>query len=68
MRKAIEEGGLNYLDQVMDAIKQTGAIEYTEDTARKEAELAIQQLEHLPESEYKKAMIWLANYSVDRSF
>jgi len=68
VRKAIEEGGLNYLDQVMDAIKQTGAIEYTEKTARREAELAIQQLEHLPESEYKKAMIWLANYSVDRSF
>ena len=68
VRKAIEEGGLNYLDQVMDAFKQTGAIEYTVDTARKEAELAIQQLEHLPESEYKKAMIWLANYSVDRSF
>jgi len=68
VRKAIEEGGLNYLDQVMDAIKQTGAIEYTEETARKEAELAIQQLEHLPESEYKKAMTWLANYSVDRSF
>jgi octaprenyl-diphosphate synthase len=68
VRKAIEEGGLNYLDQVMDAIKQTGAIEYTEETARKEAELAITQLEHLPESEYKKAMTWLANYSVDRSF
>jgi len=68
VRKAIEEGGLNYLDQVMDAIKQTGAIEYTEKTARREAELAIQQLEHLPESEYKKAMTWLANYSVDRSF
>ena len=68
VRKAIEEGGLNYLDQVMDAIKQTRAIEYTEETARKEAELAIQQLEHLPESEYKKAMTWLANYSVDRSF
>lgn len=68
VRKAIEEGGLNYLDQVMDAIKQTGAIEYTEKTARQEAKLAIQQLEHLPESEYKKAMIWLANYSVDRSF
>ncbi len=68
VRKAIEEGGLNYLDQVMDAIKQTGAIEYTEKTARQEAELAIQQLEHLPESEYKDAMIWLAKYSVDRSF
>ena len=68
VRKAIEEGGLNYLDEVMEAIKQTGAIEYTEETARKEAELAISQLQHLPESEYKDAMISLAKYSVDRTF
>jgi len=68
VRKAIEEGGLNYLDQVMDAIRQTGAIEYTEKTAQQEAKLAIQQLEHLPASEYKEAMTWLAKYSVDRSF
>jgi len=68
VRKAIEEGGLNYLDDVMDAIKQTGAIEYTENTARQEADLAIQQLEHLPDSEYKQALQDLARYSVDRSF
>jgi len=68
VRKAIEEGGLNYLDEVMDAIKQTGAIEYTEETARKEAELAIKQLQHLPESDYKEAMTSLAKYSVDRTF
>lgn len=68
VRKAIEEGGLKYLDQVMEAIKQTGAIEYTEATAKNEAELAIQQLAHLPESDYKQAMIDLAKYSVDRSF
>ncbi len=66
VRKAIEEGGLEYLDQVMDAIKHTGAIEYTEQTARQEAELAIQQLQHLPESDYRAAMIALARYSVDR--
>lgn len=68
VRKAIEEGGLKYLDQVMEAIKQTGAIEYTETTAKNEAELAIQQLTHLPESDYKQAMIDLAKYSVDRSY
>ena len=68
VRKAIEEGGLNYLDQVMEAIRQTGAIEYTEKTARNEAELAIQQLAHLPETDYKQAMIDLAKYSVDRSY
>lgn len=68
VRKAIEEGGLNYLDEVMEAIKQTGAIQYTEETARNEAELAIQQLEHLPGSEYKQALQDLARYSVNRSF
>ncbi len=68
VRKAIEEGGLEYLDQVMDAIKHTGAIEYTEQTARQEAELAIQQLQHLPESDYRAAMIALARYSVDRAY
>lgn len=68
VRKAIEEGGLEYLEQVMDAIKHTGAIEYTEQTARQEAELAIQQLQHLPESDYRAAMIALAKYSVDRAY
>lgn len=68
VRKAIEEGGLEYLEQVMDAIRHTGAIEYTEQTARQEAELAIQQLQHLPESDYKAAMITLARYSVDRDY
>jgi len=68
VRKAIEQGGLDYLDSVMLAIKETGAIEYTEQTAKNEAELAIQQLKHLPESEYKQALEDLARYSVDRSF
>ena len=67
VRKAIEEGGLEYLEPVMQAIKETGAIEYTEKTAKNEAELAIQQLAHLPESDYKLALENLARYSVDRS-
>ncbi len=68
VRKAIEEGGLDYLDEVMEAIRQTGAIEYTEKTARKEAELAIEQLSHLPETDYKQALTDLARYSVDRTY
>ena len=68
VRKAIEEGGRGYIDQVMEAINSTGAIEYTEQTARKEAELAIQHIEHLPESAYKTALQDLAKFSVDRSF
>ena len=68
VRKAIEEGGLDYLDEVMDAIQKTGAIEYTEQTAKQEAELAIQQLQHLPASDYRTALEDLARYSVDRSY
>ena len=68
VRKAIEEGGIEYIDEVMAAINATGAIEYTEQTARKEAELAIQCIEHLPESAYKAALQDLARFSIDRSF
>jgi len=68
VRKAIEQGGLDYIDQVMAAIKSTGAIEYTEQTARNEAGLAMQHIEHLPETPYKKALQGLAKFSVDRSF
>lgn len=68
VRKAIEEGGLDYIDEIMAIIKKTGAIEYTEQAAAREAKLAIEQLAHLPESEYKEALITLAEYSVNRSF
>jgi len=68
VRKAIEGGGLDYLEPVMQAIKDTGAIEYTENTAKLEAEQAIVQLTHLPESKYKQALQDLARYSVDRAF
>ena len=68
VRKAIEKGGLEYIDEVLAAINETGAIDYTEQTAKKEAELAIQQLVHLADSPYKEALTGLARFSVDRIF
>ncbi|MCW8854652.1 MAG: octaprenyl diphosphate synthase [Gammaproteobacteria bacterium] len=68
VRKAIEEGGLQYIDEVLAAIHQTGAIEYAEQTAKKEAELAIKHLAHLADSPYKEALTGLAEFSVDRLF
>ncbi len=68
VRHAIEAGGLEQIEAVTAAIRDTGAIAYTEDTARKEAELAMVQLRHLPVSPYKEALIGLARFSVDRSF
>ena len=68
VRHAIEKGGLEQIDAVTAAIRDTGAIDYTEETARKEAKLAMDQLSHLPASPYKDALVGLARFSVDRSF
>jgi len=68
VRKAIEQGGLDYIDEVLAAIHETGAIDYAEQTAKKEAELAIKHLTHLADSHYKEALIGLAEFSVDRLF
>ena len=68
IRAAIENGGRENIGIVMEAIESTGAIEYTQKTARQEAELAIQQLAHLPETDYKLALTSIAMFSVNRSY
>jgi octaprenyl-diphosphate synthase len=65
--KAIEQGGYDMIDDVQAIIHQTGALEYTEAMAQAEAERAINQLAHLPDSEYKQALEQLARFSVHRS-
>lgn len=65
--KAIKQGGYDMIDEVQAIIKQTGALEYTETMAQREAELAIADLAHLPDSEYKSALEQLARFSVHRS-
>jgi octaprenyl-diphosphate synthase len=67
IKQAIEEGGLDYIEQIMAIIKKTGALEYTIEAARKETEIANQCLSFLAESDYKKALMNLANYSLART-
>ncbi len=66
--KAIEENGLDYIDAVTEAIQATGAIDYTADCAEKESQLAIAALENVTDSEYKTALIDLAEFAVHRTF
>lgn len=68
VRKAIEENGLEYIDEVTAAIHATGAIQYTADCAKKESQLAIQALGNIADSEYKTALIALAEFAVSRKF
>jgi octaprenyl-diphosphate synthase len=67
IRGAIENGGLDHIDEITHIIHITGALEYTHQQAVKEASLAKQAIESLPESEYKQALSFLADYSVDRN-
>ncbi len=66
LRRAIEEGGTEHLDEVMKAIESTDAIAYTARLAREEANLAIEALEPLPASSFKSALAALADFAVDR--
>ncbi len=68
IHNAIENGGLQHIDQIKAAIISTGAISYTEKIAHEEAELAIDAIKGLPPSEYLDALKTLAKFSVARQY
>ncbi len=68
VRHAIEEGGLENIEAVMDAIQATGAIEYTAQLARDEAQKARDALDIFEPSRYIDALLSLADFSVERSY
>src|SRR6476661_6161816 len=53
IRRAIEHGGLEQLDPIVEAIGSTGGIEYTAGKARAESQHAQTAIEVLPESPFK---------------
>jgi octaprenyl-diphosphate synthase len=71
IRAAIQQGGLDCIEDVRQAIESTGAITYTAALARQEADkalAAIADLADIPDSAYKDALVRLAEFSVSRSF
>lgn len=68
VEKAIREGGLDDLEAIQAAIQSTGALDYTAQLARDEAENAKTALAALPDSEWKAAMIGLVDFAVARSY
>lgn len=67
IKSAIEKGGYELIDEVQSVIQETGALEYTEAIAEREADLAVEQLTILPDSDYKNALVSLAHFSVQRN-
>ncbi len=68
LKDCIRNGSLDKLDQVLEIIEKTGAMNYTRDMALREAELAIEKCAILESSEYKKSLELLAKFSIERSF
>ncbi len=67
LRSAIEQGGLDQIDAIMQAITDTKAIDYTLERAKGETESAIASLQCLPDSDYRQALESLAWFAINRS-
>jgi octaprenyl-diphosphate synthase len=66
IRRAIREGGLEDLEPVLAAIKQTNAISYTQEKAQQQSQLAIDALNNIADSSFKETLITLAKLAVQR--
>ena len=67
IRLAIEKGGLDDLTEIQIAIEQTGAIAYTAQLAREEADKANMAIGDLPRSEYLDSLYALARFAIQRT-
>jgi octaprenyl-diphosphate synthase len=68
VRRAIECGGLDDLDAVLESIRASGALEYARAQAQSEARTACASLGVLPQSSYRDYLLQLADFAVTRTF
>ncbi len=66
IRRAIESDGIKKLDEIKSIIESTGALQYTAARAQQAADLAIDALSGIPDSDYKEALIAIADFAVRR--
>jgi len=68
IREAIETGGTQNLTSIQLAIETSGGLSYTAERAQQEADLAVQALDKLADSPFKKALLSLAQFAVRRRY
>lgn len=68
LRHAIEHGGLDSLDRIIAAIRDSGALDRVHAKAVTHADAAREALAVLPPSAHRDALATLADYSVERRF
>lgn len=67
IRKAIEDGGKDGFQPVLEVIQQTAALDYARLCAEAEIATATAALASLPDSENKKCLLQLASFAVTRN-
>lgn len=68
IRGAIEAGDTSHLDDIVNIIRDTGALEAARASAAAEAQRAIKAMRHLPVNEYSSALLQLAAGLLERRF
>ena len=68
IREAIESAGSERFDEISQVINDTGALQYTIDQAQSHAGLARRSIAEFADSEFKQALLFLADYSVERKY
>ena len=67
IRTAIRDGRIDWLEDVLIAVEQTGGLAYSAALAASHSETAISALGGLPESPFKEALKGLARFAIQRT-
>ena len=68
IRAAIENGGLTELESVLNAVKETKALEYVRELAKEEIEKGEKLIQHITSSAYKDALLALTQFVTTRDY
>lgn len=67
VRSCIEQGDEEQFDAVLSAVTASGALAYTRAQAEQAAQRAKEAIAGLPENEYKRSLLQLCSFAVDRN-
>ena len=68
IRHAIEHGGRDNIDEIVATVRTSGAIAYTMERASEAAEKAREALTRVPDTIYKRSLLQLARFAVERRY
>ena len=68
VRAAIEQGDISRFADVLEIVKQTGALIYTRQQAQLEAQAACAALRNVPDTPHKTSLLQLAEFAANREF